>query len=87
LARALFAIRRRRGKVPRDLSLVGFDDARWAQYSDPPLTVVSQPIEAMGQKAAELLFCRLRGGKEANTVVFKPELIVRGSTAAPKRGC
>jgi DNA-binding LacI/PurR family transcriptional regulator len=86
MAGALFAIRRRRVKIPRDLSLVGFDDARWAQYSDPPLTVVSQPTEAMGQKAAELLLRRLRGGKDANTVVFKPELIVRGSTAAPKRG-
>jgi DNA-binding LacI/PurR family transcriptional regulator len=84
MAGALFAIRRRRVKVPRNLSLVGFDDARWARYSDPPLTVVSQPTEAMGQKAAELLLGRLRGEKEANTVIFKPELIVRNSTTAPK---
>ncbi len=61
MAGALFAIRERGIKVPRDLSLIGFDDARWAQYSDPPLTVVSQPTEAMGQKAAELLLGRLRG--------------------------
>jgi len=38
----------------------------------------------MGQKAAELLLGRLRGEKEANTVIFKPELIVRNSTTAPK---
>jgi len=86
MAGALLAIRQRRIKVPRDLSLVGFDDARWAQYCDPPLTVVSQPTEAMGEKAAELLLGRLRGEKQANTVVFKPELIIRRSTAAPKRG-
>jgi LacI family transcriptional regulator len=84
MAGALFAIRRRRVKVPRDLSLVGFDDARWAQYSDPPLTVVSQPTEAMGQKAAELLLGRLRGERDAKTVIFKPELIIRSSTAAPR---
>ncbi len=84
MAGALFAIRRRRVKVPRDLSLVGFDDARWAQYSDPPLTVVSQPTEAMGQKAAELLLGRLRGERNAKIVMFKPELIVRRSTAPPR---
>ncbi len=84
MAGALFAIRRRRVKVPRDLSLIGFDDARWAQYSDPPLTVISQPTEAMGQKAAELLLGRLKGEREAKTVVFKPELIIRRSTAPPR---
>jgi LacI family transcriptional regulator len=84
MAGALFAIRQRGVKVPRDLSLVGFDDARWAQYADPPLTVVSQPTEAMGQKAAELLLGRLRGERKANTVMFEPELIIRRSTAAPK---
>ena len=85
MAGALFAIRERGIKVPRDLSVIGFDDARWAQYSDPPLTVVSQTTEAMGQKAAELLLGRLRGEKRANTVVFEPQLVVRRSTAAPKR--
>ena len=84
MAGALLAIRRRRVKVPRDLSLIGFDDARWAQYSDPPLTVVSQPTEAMGQKAAELLLGRLKGERDAKTVVFKPELIIRRSTAPPR---
>jgi LacI family transcriptional regulator len=85
MAGALLAIRQRRVKVPRDLSVIGFDDARWAQYSDPPLTVISQPTEVMGQKAAELLLGRLKGEKESTTVMFKPELIIRGSTAAPRR--
>lgn len=85
MAGALFAIRQRRLKVPRDVSLVGFDDDRWTQYSDPPLTVISQPTEAMGQKAADLLLGRLQGEREADTVVFKPELIIRCSTTAPKR--
>ena len=83
MAGALFAIREREIKVPHELSLIGFDDARWAQYSDPPLTVVSQPTEAMGQKAAELLLGRLRGERLANTVVFEPQLVVRRSTAVP----
>ncbi len=85
MAGALLAIRQRHIKIPRDLSLIGFDDARWAQYSDPPLTVVAQPTDAMGKKAAELLLGRIRGETAAKTVVFEPELVVRRSTAAPKR--
>ena len=85
MAGALLAIRQRHIKIPRDLSLIGFDDARWAQYSDPPLTVVAQPTDAMGKKAAELLLGRIRGATAAKTVVFEPELVVRRSTAAPKR--
>ena len=86
MAGALLAIRRqKRLKVPRNLSLIGFDDARWAQFADPPLTVVSQPTEAMGEKAAELLLQRIQGETAAKTIVFKPTLVVRRSTAAPER--
>jgi len=84
MAGTLSAVRQRRVKVPRELSLVGFDDARWARYLEPPLTVVSQPAELMGQKAAQLLLTRLSGRTTPQTVIFEPELIVRRSAAAPK---
>jgi len=77
------AIRQEQKKIPRDISLVGFDDARWAQYCDPPLTVVAQPTDAMGRKAAELVLGRLRGEIEAKVAVFEPELVIRRSTARP----
>ena len=85
MAGALLAIRQqKRLKVPRNLSLIGFDDARWAQFADPPLTVVSQPTEAMGKKAAELLLQRIQGETAPQTIVFQPALVVRRSTAAPE---
>jgi len=84
MAGTLLAVRQRKVKVPRELSLVGFDDARWARYLEPPLTVVSQPAELMGQKAAELLLTRLHGRATPQTIVFEPELIVRRSCAEPK---
>jgi DNA-binding LacI/PurR family transcriptional regulator len=68
--------------IPQELSLVSFDDAFWTRYIDPPLTVIAQPMEAMGKCAMELLLARLRGGKAAQTRVFEPKLIVRRSTAA-----
>jgi len=67
--------------VPGDLSIVSFDDSFWARYMDPPLTVISQPMEKMGKSTMELLLARFRGGKPAQTLVFTPELIVRRSTA------
>ncbi|MGA8655039.1 MAG: LacI family DNA-binding transcriptional regulator [Chthoniobacterales bacterium] len=67
--------------IPQELSIVSFDDAFWTRYIDPPLTVIAQPMEDMGKCAMELLLARLRGGKLAQTQVFTPELIVRGSTA------
>jgi len=84
MAGTLLAVRLRKVKVPRELSLVGFDDARWARYLEPPLTVVSQPAELMGQEAAQLLLTRLHGRTTPQTIVFEPELIVRRSSAEPK---
>ena len=67
--------------IPEEMSIVSFDDSFWAQYMDPPLTVISQPMEKMGKSTMELLLARFRGGKPAQTLVFTPELIVRRSTA------
>jgi DNA-binding LacI/PurR family transcriptional regulator len=83
-AGALSALREQKIKIPDELSLVGFDDARWAQYSDPPLTIVAQPTGAMGKRAAELLLARIQNEKGATIEVFPPALIVRASTAPPR---
>ena len=71
--------------IPQELSIVSFDDSFWARYMDPPLTVIAQPMEKMGKCTMELLLARLRGGKPVQTMVFSPDLIVRRSTAPPKR--
>ena len=42
-------------RVPRDVSVVGFDGIEFADYCEPPLTTIRQPRESMGRKAAELL--------------------------------
>lgn len=57
---ALRALRRRRLRVPRDVSLISFDEQPWAELIDPPLTTVSQPIEDIGARAMELLFARMK---------------------------
>ncbi len=73
--------------VPRDVSVIGFDDSAFMTCTDPPLTTVRQPIEAMGQAAVELLVNQIGGvGVAVDELLFEPELVVRGSTGpAPGR--
>jgi LacI family transcriptional regulator, repressor for deo operon, udp, cdd, tsx, nupC, and nupG len=68
--------------VPGQLSVVGFDDSALMTCTDPPLTTVRQPIEAMGQAAVSQLMSQLDGTHvSSEELLFEPELVVRGSTA------
>jgi LacI family transcriptional regulator, galactose operon repressor len=67
--------------VPRDIAVVGFDDANWATALRPPLTVVTQPTYEIGRIAAELLLRRIDGEKFApRRVVLRAQLVQRGSS-------
>jgi DNA-binding LacI/PurR family transcriptional regulator len=67
--------------VPRDVSVVGFDDSALMACTDPPLTTVRQPIEAMGQAAVGQLLSQVGGtAVSSEELLFEPELVVRGST-------
>jgi LacI family repressor for deo operon, udp, cdd, tsx, nupC, and nupG len=72
--------------VPRDLSVVGFDDIRFARYTDPPLTTVAQPMREIGEGTVRLLLEILRGNAISPVSVTLPHtLMIRGSTAPPPR--
>lgn len=74
-------------QIPRDISIIGFDDLPWAKAISPPLTAVKQPAYEMGQKAAELFFKRVEDpSRETVEVVLEPQLIIRESTAKPLDG-
>lgn len=85
---AIRAVRRLGRRVPEDVSVVGYDDSAIMTCTDPPLTTVRQPIEAMGQAAVDLLVNQMTGGAVlTDELLFEPELVVRGSTApAPREG-
>lgn len=71
-------------EVPRDLSIVSFDDTPIVKFSTPPLTAIRQPIAPMAARAAELLIAANSGEAGEDIVHMLPfELIVRGSTAPP----
>ena len=80
---ALHVAARRGFCVPRDISLVGFDDLFFSQFIQPALTSLRQPTKTMGQEAAKILVKLLAGEQTEHLVVLKGELIIRSSTAPP----
>ena len=82
---AIRAVRRAGMSVPADVSVVGYDDSAFMSCTDPPLTTVRQPIDAVGRAAVELLTGQIEGGQvAAEELFFEPEIIARGSTAAAR---
>ena len=74
--------------VPRDVSVVGFDDIQSAAYSTPSLTTVRQPLTEMGQRGAQILLNRIahREKEYPSEIVMAPELVVRESTGPAPSG-
>jgi LacI family transcriptional regulator len=67
--------------VPEEIAFIGFDDFDLADILRPSLTVVRQPVQSVGQQAAELLFARLDGDPERPTQkrLLPVELVLRRS--------
>jgi LacI family transcriptional regulator, galactose operon repressor len=74
-------------KVPRDVSVVAFDDVQWMSMVEPAVTAVRQPIADIARSAAELVFRRLREGGDGRptTVVFRTELVERASVGSLRK--
>jgi DNA-binding LacI/PurR family transcriptional regulator len=70
--------------VPRDISVVGYDDTEWAPLLDPPLTTVAVPAFQMGVKAASLLIQKLQNKKprKPKKIEIMPKLMIRHSASA-----
>ncbi|MFJ4143180.1 LacI family DNA-binding transcriptional regulator [Pseudomonas sp. NPDC089734] len=71
--------------VPRDLSVIGFDDIQMSRYVYPALTTVGQSIMQLGETAAHMLLARIVGPSVATPCkrLVTPDVVVRESTAPP----
>lgn len=72
-------------RIPRDVSVVGYDGLGFTEHLDPALTTVKQPLNRMAKVLAGRLAKRLLepGKHEAQGELFEPQLIIRQSTALP----
>jgi alanine racemase len=79
---AMRAAQERRLAVPDQISIVGFDDIELAQYTDPPLTTVHQPIRRKGEEAVRMLLSVIEGREPTRSEHRRLEtrLVIRGST-------
>jgi DNA-binding LacI/PurR family transcriptional regulator len=83
---AIRAVRRMGLDVPADVSVIGYDDSALMTCTDPPLTTIRQPIDAMGRALVAALVHQIEGGPAAaEELLFEPELVVRGSTGPVAR--
>ncbi len=86
---ALHAIKSAGLTVPRDVSLVGFDDVRYAAVMDPPLTTIAQPAEEIGERVMYRLCQEIddeiddKTGDHSAPEIVPHRLVVRQSVAAP----
>jgi len=77
---ALRVLREHGRRVPQDVAVVGFEDSVIARQTEPALTTVHQPVEAMGRESARLLVAHIRGEDSPSPlVVLDTHLVVRAS--------
>lgn len=84
-AAAMGLIRDRGRSVPNDISIVGFDNARWSSFLHPRLTTVDYPADELGRMAARWVLRNVYDREDVDLRQdFAPELIVRESSSAPR---
>ncbi|MBW1995496.1 MAG: LacI family DNA-binding transcriptional regulator [Deltaproteobacteria bacterium] len=77
----LRALKERNVRIPKDISLICFDDTEWSSFADPPLTVILPDTENFSQTAVDFLFDRIDGNfiGEARHRILPTKLVVRNS--------
>jgi DNA-binding LacI/PurR family transcriptional regulator len=76
---ALQTLRKSGRRVPDDVAIVGFDDIAMAQYTDPPLTTVRQPITEIGRQMARQVLRLIAGEQVEPALILPTELVIRKS--------
>lgn len=72
-------------RVPKDVSVIGFDDINAAAYTLSRLTTINQPLAEIGRIATQCLLNRIHGTATSPDEIFiAPTLVVRESTAKVK---
>lgn len=70
--------------IPREMSIIGFDDLPIASYISPPLTTIRVPADEMGVRAARAIIGTIEQGSDVTPCELSTDLVVRGTTAPPR---
>ena len=77
---ALSACKKLGINVPKEISVVGYDNLEFAEYLDPPLTTLAIPAAEMGLRSAEALVANLKFGNEITSALLSTQLMIRQSS-------
>jgi LacI family transcriptional regulator len=70
--------------VPEEISVIGYDDIRLSSFVSPRLTTIRQPLDRVGQSAAQIMLELLADRMpRPHQIVLQPDLVVRASCHAP----
>jgi LacI family repressor for deo operon, udp, cdd, tsx, nupC, and nupG len=72
--------------IPADVSIVGFDDIRYAEVMEPPLTTVAQPASVIGERCVYRLMRAMDDPRSEHGVQIVPHQLIVRASAAPPRG-
>jgi LacI family transcriptional regulator len=79
-------LKRNRLAIPKDVSIVGYNDIGLVDRVSPPLTTIHNPLYEIGLTAGERLLSAMKGtANQSSRLVLAPTLVVRNSTAPPKK--
>jgi DNA-binding LacI/PurR family transcriptional regulator len=78
-AGVILALRQAGREVPRDVSVVGFDDVPFSRFINPPLTTVRAPIEQVGREAVRILVKLIQNNSFVQAILLPTELVIRQS--------
>lgn len=78
---AIMALNERNINIPKELSIIGFDNIQMAKIVKPPLSIVVQPMKQIGETAAEVLLKRLKGDQSNFPMIcrLKTEILIKES--------
>jgi DNA-binding LacI/PurR family transcriptional regulator len=83
---AIHHLARRGLRVPEDISIVSYSNEPWTRWTLPPLTTLDQSTAELCEHTLALMSCRLEGSEQPwSRRLICPELVVRESTAPPRR--
>ncbi len=82
---ALLEAQRMGLRIPDDLSITGIDNSEMAQAINPGLTTVNLPTQDLGRMVAKSMLSAISGEVIAAQLLLPFELVIRGSTATPRK--
>ncbi len=80
---AMELLKEKEVQIPEQLAIIGFDDYKWASITAPPLSVIKQPIDKIGQEVTKLLLNRIEQNEseyEFEEIRLKTKLVIRESS-------